>query len=416
MTDRRTVLIVGGGASGMMAALTALQDPRNTVLLAERQARLGRKLLSTGNGRCNLTNRAASPGRYHGQHPDFCRPALKGFSVEDTLAFFSALGLETVTEPDGKVYPRSNMANSVLDVLRFGLEGYGERLRLLTGDPVKSLRRTGGVFSAALESGQRLTDVTHVILAAGGAAGSKVGGVLDGYRLAKSLGHHRTALYPSLVQLKTDPTYPRALKGVKTPARVTLRRGREVLAENSGELLFTEYGVSGPVIFEISRHAAAGGDGVTVCLDLWAEKTEEEIARWLLARCRAAGAGEELTCGKVFTGALHSRLGQMVVKYAGVSTPSGLFCDLTEEDADCLARACKSFVLPVTGTCGFDQAQVTAGGLDTEEFDPQTLESRLVPGLYACGEVLDIDGDCGGFNLQWAWSSGHLAGLLSGKG
>ncbi len=414
MSEPGTILIVGGGASGMMAALTALQNPASTVLLAERQARLGRKLLSTGNGRCNLTNRGASPGRYHGQHPEFCRFALESFSVENTLDFFAALGLETVTEPDGKVYPRSNMANSVLDVLRFGLEGYGGRLRLLTGDPVKTLRRMGGYFSAALESGLRLTEITHVILAAGGAAGSKVGGVPDGYRLAKALGHHRTALYPALVQLKTEPTYPRALKGVKTPAHVCLYRGHEMLAENNGEILFTEYGVSGPAIFEISR-CTAGEEGITLSLDLWAEKTEEEITGWLLRRCRAAAAGEELTCGKVFTGVLHSRLGQMVVKYAGVSTHSGLFCDLTESDARRLARACKHFTLPVTGTCGFDQAQVTAGGLDTAEFDPRTLESRLVPGLYACGEVLDIDGDCGGFNLQWAWSSGHLAGLLSGK-
>ena len=143
MSEPGTILIVGGGASGMMAALTALQNPASTVLLAERQARLGRKLLSTGNGRCNLTNRGASPGRYHGQHPEFCRFALESFSVENTLDFFAALGLETVTEPDGKVYPRSNMANSVLDVLRFGLEGYGGRLRLLTGDPVKTLRRMG---------------------------------------------------------------------------------------------------------------------------------------------------------------------------------------------------------------------------------------------------------------------------------
>ena len=218
------VCIIGGGASGLMAALTALSDPRNRVTLLERQGRVGRKLLSTGNGRCNLSNRHASPAHYHGADPDFCRPALEAFPVAETLRFFHQLGLVTVEEPDGKLYPRSNTANSVLDVLRLALEGQPDRLTLRTGDPVTSLKCRGQGFTVTLESGEVLRGMDCVILAAGGAAGSKVGGVLDGYRLAKGLGHHRTALTPALVQLKTDPTYPRSLKGVKTTARITLRR------------------------------------------------------------------------------------------------------------------------------------------------------------------------------------------------
>ena len=225
------VCIIGGGASGLMAALTALSDPRNRVTLLERQGRVGRKLLSTGNGRCNLSNRHASPAHYHGADPDFCRPALEAFPVAETLRFFHQLGLVTVEEPDGKLYPRSNTANSVLDVLRLALEGQPDRLTLRTGDPVTSLKCRGQGFAVTLESGEVLRGMDCVILAAGGAAGSKVGGVLDGYRLAKGLGHHRTALTPALVQLKTDPTYPRSLKGVKNTARITLRRGRELLAE-----------------------------------------------------------------------------------------------------------------------------------------------------------------------------------------
>ena len=235
----QTVLIIGGGAAGMLAALTALEDPNNTVLLSERQARVGRKLLSTGNGRCNLSNRHAAPVHYHGRQPDFCRYALEQFSVADTLAFFSDLGLETVTEPDGKIYPRSNTANSVLDVLRYALEH--PRLHLLSGDGVADLRKKGSTFSVTFTSGEKRSDINKVILACGGAAGSKVGGVLDGYKLAKALGHHRTALYPSLVQIKTDPTYPRSLKGVKTDAHLRLCRGKTVLAGNEGEILFTEY-------------------------------------------------------------------------------------------------------------------------------------------------------------------------------
>lgn len=407
----QTVLIIGGGAAGMLAALTALEDPNNTVLLSERQARVGRKLLSTGNGRCNLSNRHAAPVHYHGRQPDFCRYALEQFPVADTLAFFSDLGLETVTEPDGKIYPRSNTANSVLDVLRYALEH--PRLHLLSGDGVADLRKKGSTFSVTFTSGEKRSDINKVILACGGAAGSKVGGVLDGYKLAKALGHHRTALYPSLVQIKTDPTYPRSLKGVKTDAHLRLCRGKTVLAENEGEILFTEYGVSGPAVFEISRQAAIGGEGLTLHLDLWAEKSHEEICSHLARRCRskAGCAGSEQTAGCIFAGVLHSRLGQVVAKAAGLS-PAVPLGSLQAADLDALAAQCKDFPLPVTGTCGFDQAQVTAGGLDTAEFDPHTLQSRLVSGLYACGELLDIDGDCGGYNLQWAWSSGRLAGKL----
>lgn len=406
----QTVLIIGGGAAGMLAALTALEDPNNTVLLSERQARVGRKLLSTGNGRCNLSNRHAAPVHYHGRQPDFCRYALEQFPVADTLAFFSDLGLETVTEPDGKIYPRSNTANSVLDVLRYALEH--PRLHLLSGDGVADLRKKGSTFSVTFTSGEKRSDINKVILACGGAAGSKVGGVLDGYKLAKALGHHRTALYPSLVQIKTDPTYPRSLKGVKTDAHLRLCRGKTVLAGNEGEILFTEYGVSGPAVFEISRYAA-GGEGLTLHLDLWAEKSREAICAHLARRCRSkAGCTDsEQTAGCIFAGVLHSRLGQVVAKAAGLS-PAVPLGSLQAADLDALAAQCKDFPLPVTGTCGFDQAQVTAGGLDTAEFDPHTLQSRLVSGLYACGELLDIDGDCGGYNLQWAWSSGRLAGKL----
>ena len=405
MTD---VVIIGGGASGMAAALSALEDPANRVTLIERQARLGRKLLTTGNGRCNLTNRNVSPAHYHGGERDFCRYALEAFPVEETLAWFAEMGLETVTEPDGRVYPRSNMANSVLDVLRCALTAQ-PRFTLRAGDPAVGVKRKNGGFAVTLESGEVLA-AQALILAAGGAAGSKVGGVMDGYRLGKALGHHRTALYPALVQIRTDPAYPRSLKGVKAQAAITLERHGAVLAREEGEILFTEYGVSGPAIFQLSRHAATGGDGLTLALDLWPERTEEEIRDWLARRCGMERA-EALPCEQVFVGALHNRLGQMLVKYAGVDRTADCRT-ATAADIAGLARACKRLALPVEGTCGFDQAQVTAGGLDTGEFRPQTMESRLVPRLYACGEVLDIDGDCGGFNLQWAWSSGRLAGQL----
>ena len=292
---------------------------------------------------------------------------------------------------------------SLLDVLRYALERPG--IRVCTGQAVTAVKRIAEGFTVRTET--EVFAARKVILAAGGAAGSKVGGVMDGYRLAKMLGHHRTVLYPSLVQLRTDPTYPRALKGVKAECGIAILRGGERVAENRGEVLFTEYGVSGPAIFDISRTVSTGGEGLVCALDFFPDWETREVLDWLRLRREAMGAHEAST---LLVGSCHTRLGQMLCKAAGFTSQRA--ADLTDSDLERIARQAKRFALPITGTCGFDQAQVTAGGLRTEEFDPETLESRVVPGLYACGEVLDVDGDCGGFNLQWAWSSGHLAGLL----
>lgn len=395
------VCVIGGGAGGMMAALTAAEQGHRVTVL-ERQARVGRKLMATGNGRCNLTNLHAAPEYYQGGR-DFCACALGAFTAEDTLRWFARQGLMTAVEDSGRVYPYSNMAGSVLDVLRFALER--AHIDVRTGAAVTQLRKSGGVFT--VETAEDTLAFERVILAAGGAAGGKVGGVTDGYKLGEMLGHHRTALYPSLVQLTTETAYPRALKGVKAEAAVSVLRGATVLARRRGEILFTEYGVSGPAVFDVSRAAATGGKGLTVCLDFLPDQQESAVADWLVQRREQANGRE---AGSLLTGALPTRLGQMVCKAAGFTTQQG--DTLTHGQLGAIARQVKCFSLPVTGVCGFDQAQVTAGGLTCGEFDSATMESRLVPGFYACGEVLDVDGDCGGYNLQWAWSSGHMAGLL----
>ena len=395
------VCVIGGGAAGMLAALTAAENGHR-VLLLERQSRVGRKLLATGNGRCNLSNYHVSPAHYHGG-AGFCDFALSQFDVGETLQYFASLGLLTVSEASGRIYPMSNMAGSVLDVLRYALER--PEIDLQTGQTVTAVRKMPEGFSVKTETDT--FSARCLILAAGGAAGSKVGGGMDGYRLAKSLGHHRTALYPSLVQLKTDPTYPRALKGVKAQCGISICRGSQVLARNSGEVLFTEYGVSGPAIFDLARSVSAGGSDLTCLLNFFPDWEEAEVLHWLSQRQAAMATHEAST---LLTGSCHTRLGQMICKSAGFTNQRA--AGLTRDDLRRIAGQATHFALPITGTCGFDQAQVTAGGLDTSEFDPRTLQSRLVPGLYACGELLDIDGDCGGYNLQWAWSSGRLAGKL----
>ena len=399
----KTIAVIGGGAAGMMAALTAAEMPGNRVILFERQQRLGRKLLATGNGRCNLTNTGAGVKNYHGADAAFAEYALAAFPPEEVRAFFRSLGLLTVEEYGGRVYPLSNSANSVLDVLRLALDAGGVEQRC--GESVRALRRGGGGFILAADGGELAAD--RVIVACGGCAGATLGGVKDGYELLKALGHARTALHPALVQLTTAPDYPRALKGVRVQSELRLMRGAETLAESRGELQFTDKGVSGPAVFDLSRAAATEGGTLSLHAALL-PLAESEILALLRAR---KSAQPRLAASDMLTGMLHNRLGRMLVKYAGLPANKPL-SELTEKELRGVAGACRDFTLPVTGTEGFDHAQVTAGGVQTALFDPRTLESRLAPGLFACGEVLDIDGDCGGYNLQWAWASGRLAGRL----
>ena len=398
-----TVGIIGGGAAGMVAALTAYREGHR-VILYERQSRLGRKLMATGNGRCNLSNREAAVSHYHGEAPEFVVPALRRFGVEHTLAFFGALGLLTVDEPDGKIYPFSNQANSVTDVLRLALEHSSCELRL--GCEVKGVKKRRGGFVVEYEGGQDQID--RLIVAAGGLAGSQLGGTGAGYAILKSLGHSCTKLYPALVQLRTDRTWVRSLKGVRCDAKVKLLLGEKLLAREEGEVQFTDFGISGPCVFALARACAGKEGNMTAVLDLCPCLDKKEIQQRLTERRDNFAS---LTMENYLTGLLHNRLGRTVLRSCGFGLEDSVG-KLTDREIGSIAAAIKGFVLPVLGTMDLSQAQVTAGGIRTAEFDPATMESRLVPGLYAAGEVLDIDGDCGGFNLQWAWSSGRLAGLL----
>ncbi len=389
----------------MTAALTAARLGHE-VTLYERQARVGRKLMATGNGRCNLTNTGAGPSNYHGEAPDFVRPALEAFPSEAALDFFRGLGLLAREEWGGRVYPLSNSANSVVDVLRQALDAAG--VELIAGDRVRELRRAGSGYSVTTESGDKRS-FDAVVVACGGLAGEKLGGGRDGYELLKALGHTRTALRPALVQITTEPMYPRSLKGIKADCALrVLSRGR-LLASSCGELLFTETGVSGPAAFDVSRAVSEAGDAkMELEIDFLRDYTSEEVLAHLQNRVKTA---PELPASELLTGSVHNRLGRMLIKYADVEASAPLSA-LSERELRTVAGACKRFKLSVRGTEGFANAQVTAGGIRTSEFDPWTLESRLCPRLFACGEVLDIDGDCGGYNLQWAWSSGVLAGHL----
>ncbi len=397
--------IIGGGASGMAAALAASENANARIILLERQARVGKKLLATGNGRCNLTNIHTSLERYHGQQVDFANFALSAFPWDETVQWFHSLGLYTVTEVSGKVYPYSDQANSVVDILRLNLNRPNITLR--TGFEVERIRRDQDGF--VLSSREESIFCNRVIVACGGLAGTKLGGSMSGYKLLMKLGHKATKLRPALVQLKSGSGILSGLKGVRAECTAEIYHGDTLFAKSRGEIQFTEFGLSGPVIFEISRDVCSQPGKWNCRLDLLPDHSQTELKTQLQRRKMT-----NLPTDELLTGILHNRLGRVLTQLAGISM-NGVCRDLTDEKLEAVCALVKGLEVPLTEPMGMDSAQVTAGGLLTEQFDPQTMESRLLPGLYVCGELLDIDGDCGGYNLQWAWSSGHLAGVSAGK-
>ena len=397
--------IIGGGASGMAAALSAAENGNYQILLFERQARLGRKLSATGNGRCNLTNLHANEGGYHGNSPEFAGYALDTYNVKNTLEWFRNMGLFTVAEDSGRVYPYSDQANSVVDVLRFALEK--PNIRVLTGFEVMKVRRADDGF--VVEGAEETHRCDKLIVACGGLAGTKLGGSMSGYQILRGFGHKTTRLRPALVQLKTSWGGIAALKGVRANCVAQIVHDGELFTQSRGEIQFTEYGLSGPVIFEISRDVCQGRGEWLCRLDLLPDVFQEDLKAELLRR-----RNTNLTVDDLLTGILHNRLGRVLTKAAGLRG-SDAVASLHDYEIEEVCLLVKAFEVPLTEPLGMESAQVTAGGILTDGFDPKTMESRLVSGLYACGEVLDIDGDCGGYNLQWAWSSGRCAGFSAGK-
>lgn len=399
------IAIIGGGASGMAAALAAAENENNHVILLERQARVGRKLQATGNGRCNLTNIHAADGGYHGTNPAFVDPAISAFDPAATLRWFHSLGLFTVTEESGKVYPYSDQANSVVDVLRLSL--VKDNITLKTGYEVTKIQKTEEGFQ--ITNGEEPVVCDKLIIACGGLAGLKLGGTMSGYKLLAKLGHRSTKLRPCLVQIKSSwPELP-SLKGVRTNCHVQILHNGDCYAQSTGELQLTEHGISGPVVFEISRDVCAASGCWTAQLDFLPDTSSDALASELQRRRTTNLPMEEL-----LTGILHNRLGRVLTKAAGIKGKQ-YANQISNAELREVVNAVKGLQIDLTEPLGMDSAQVTAGGVLTDGFDPETMESKLVPGLYACGEVLDIDGDCGGYNLQWAWSSGRMAGLNAGK-
>ena len=392
------IAVIGGGASGLLAAISA-KDYDTQVTVYEKEKRVGRKILATGNGRCNLTNINASEKDYHSSDLSFIRGAINRFWVKETLSLFEEYGVLWKEEDRGKVYPYSDTASSVLDILRYRADIAGVKTECEFN--VKSIKKNNKGFVIESKTGEiRYCD--RVIIAAGGKASPSLGSDGSGYTLLKSFGHSITSLYPSLVQIKTDTDFVRKLKGIKIKAKVSLSGRTE-----EGELLFTDYGISGPPVFALSAYL---NGSKSVKIDMMPEYSYSDVYDMLCTRCAYL---YNTTLEDFFVGMLNKRVGLAVLKQAGVMPLSRMSHSLTEKEIKAVTEVIKSLTLSIEGTTGWNNAQVTKGGAVVSEFDSVTMESKRVKGLYACGEILDIDGDCGGYNLQWAWSSGYLAGCAA---
>ena len=401
------IAVIGGGASGLMAAITAKKSGKEVIIL-ERKDRILKKVLITGNGRCNITNVNANISNYFGKNISSVENILNRFTPHDTMDFFNELGIVCNEENRGKVYPLSGQASSVVDALRFEAEKLG--IKIETEFYVRKIEKDGFKFKIYSEDKKKI-EAGRVILAAGGQSYPELGSNGSGFELAKELGHSVTKLSPSIVQLKTEKYQVKGLQGIKTDVAVTAYGDNKKICTYNGELLFTDYGISGNVVFNIS-FVMPLYKNVEFEIDFMEKFDYNELYEILKERKRILS---HLTMENYFNGMINKKLGQFLSKVSGIEKLSKPVKDLNDSDIRKLCTVLKKYRVKILETTGFKNAQVTAGGVSLDEVNTETLESKIVKGLYFSGEVLDVYGECGGFNLQWAWASGYIAGENAAK-
>ncbi|HBA47547.1 MAG TPA: aminoacetone oxidase family FAD-binding enzyme [Lachnospiraceae bacterium] len=440
-----SVGIVGGGAAGMMAAITAARCGALVTLL-EGKDRPGKKILSTGNGKCNLGNEKLDTEEYYTEHPDFLEKCLGRFGTTDTVAFFQEIGL-MLKRKSGYLYPLSEQASSVLDVLRYEL--HRQKVQVITDCKIEAVEMVGtaggsrernsgkrsrgkqasenrigtgafreeengsprGKCGIKLKGSGKTYCFDRVILACGGQAAPKTGSDGSGYRLAEKLGHSLVPVVPALVQLRCREDFLKAVAGVRADVLLTAAAGDGALIQERGELQLTDYGISGIPVFQVSRvvnYILRKEKEVEICLDFLPDITEEALGQLVTDR-KPLQRG--CTVEAFFTGLLNKKLMLLFIRLAGLKAAEDA-ASADPKKMSLVYRLCKCFTVHVIGSNSFDNAQVCAGGVPLDEVTEQ-LESRKAPGIYFAGEILDVDGRCGGYNLQWAWCSGYIAGMAA---
>ena len=402
---KHDVIIVGGGASGIIAAINA-KNLGLDVAIIESNNRIAKKLLTTGNGRCNITNENITLDRYHSENKSFFKTILSKFTVDKIEEFFKTIGIYLTTLESGKMYPMSLQASSVIDVLKSSLEEREIPIYLET--KVKDIVHSKKGFKIFTSSDDDLTkefNCNKLILCCGGKSAPKTGSDGSGFTLAKKLGHSIIEPIPALVQLKLDYKKLKSISGVKFDGSAKIFIDNKFVQEELGEILFTDYGISGPPILQLSRNASystSKGRNVTISVDMMNNFSKEELINFLENHWGVFGYKSVYDS---LIGIINKKVIPILLKEANIESIHKPCWELTWKEKNNIFALLKDWRFNVTGTNGFNNAQVTAGGVNTKEVDESTLESKIVPNLYFCGEILDVDGDCGGFNLQWAWAS-----------
>jgi len=411
--DMYDIAVTGGGASGLLAAVAASASGggRLKICILERMDRVGKKLLATGNGRCNITNMHDDDSHFHGQNREMIRSVLGRFGCRDTIAFFENIGLLCREEEQGRVYPYSMQASAVLDVLRNTVQHRG--IAEICGFDAASIQKHGEIFIIRSSKNEEIR-ARKVILATGGQAAPNLGSNGSGYALARAFGHSLIRPFPALVQIKSDNPNAKSLDGIRVICEVKAMLDGTVVHREAGEVQFTKYGLSGIPIMQASRFY--GGrkavEKMTVSLDLMPGYAHDGIQKLLKSR---RDSGAYVTLETFLVGMINKKIGYAVLKNANLIPLSRNTSTLSDRQLSEIAAQIKDFSFAITGAMSWENAQVTAGGLDSGEFSSDTLESLKVKGLYAAGELLDVYGDCGGYNLQWAWATGVISGRAAGK-
>jgi hypothetical protein len=408
---KHSLIIIGGGAAGLTAALIA-KDHGIDVAIIEGTDRIGKKILTTGNGRCNISNSNINSDNYHSENLHFQKNTLDSFTTKDTINFFECLGLPLVTLDNGKMFPMSLQASSVLDILRFALEE--KSIPVYINIKAKEIINDNQGFMIS-SSDNATYHCEKLIIATGGKSAPKTGSDGSGYILAKQLGHSIIAPTPALVQLKLNYNRLKALSGVKFDGYAEIFINDKSVQKEFGEILFTDYGISGPPILQLSRIASfsiSQNKKVSLTIDMLPTIEPRALKDFL---CNHWSVFEGRSVYDSFIGIINKKVIPIILKEANVEDIHKPCCNLNIKEKNAIYSLLKQWKFEICGTNSFANAQVTAGGINTKEINVETLESNIVPNLFFAGEVLDVDGDCGGYNLQWAWSSGAVAGKSASK-
>lgn len=401
------IIVAGAGAAGMVAAITAARCGA-TVMILEHMDMAGKKILATGNGKCNYTNRRQGVECYYGDDPAFVLPVFAQFGFQETLAFFEELGVMP-KERRGYYYPASEQAASIREVLLMELKHL--KVKIIYNCGIRSIQKEQRGFRFDTKTGEYYSKIC--LLATGGCASKKTGSDGSGFLYLKHFSHHIIDPVPALVGLMGKQSFFKELAGVRAEVRINLYIENEWKISEEGELQLTDYGISGIPVFQVSRFASkalAKGESVHALLN-FSPYMEEETFEKYLGKCFSQ---KEKTAKQALIGTFQSKLIPVFLRLSGIDEKQ--MADKVEKNCiKRLANNIQNFRVDITGTKKFDHAQVTAGGVDTSEIVNETLESKLVQGLFFAGEMIDIDGKCGGYNLQWAWSSGYVAGLHAAK-